>query len=146
MFSCPPKYEQNYFSNPAIRSQDRIRKGFLCVFWMKKKQGNLFLKNFDLSVPATYIIYTFQDVLIAEHIKPCMHILAISISSVKHVIIRPTKTPKSADKKCQFLTSKVNFLCQKLSESFNFFSFKNVNLGAHLLLLAFFDNFDFKAL
>ena len=46
------------------------------------------------------IIDTFQDFLIAEHMKPCMHILKISISSQNHVIVRPTKTPKLADKKC----------------------------------------------
>ena len=61
---------------------------------------------------------TFQDFLIAENMKPRMHILEISISSLKLVIVRPTKTSKSADRKCQFLTFKVNFLCQKLSESF----------------------------
>ena len=42
---------------------------------------------------------TFQDFLIAEHMKPRMHILEISISSLNHVILRPTKTPKLADKK-----------------------------------------------
>ena len=61
---------------------------------------------------------TFQDFLIAEHIKPRMHVLEISMSSLNHVIVRPTQTQKSADKKCQFLTFKVNFLCQKLSEFF----------------------------
>ena len=44
-------------------------------------------------------IDTFQDFLISEHMKPCMHILEISISSLNHVFIRPTKTPKLADKK-----------------------------------------------
>ena len=35
----------------------------------------------------------------------------------------------------QNLTFKVNFLCQKLSESFSiFFSLKNINIGAHFLL------------
>ena len=44
-------------------------------------------------------------------------------------------------KKCQNLT--FNFLWQKLSESFPiFFSLKNVNLGAHFLLLTFFDNIN----
>ena len=44
----------------------------------------------------------------------------------------------------QNLTFKVNFLCQKLSESFSiFFSLKNINLGAHFLLLTFFDNINF---
>ena len=67
---------------------------------------------------STSTLDTFQDFLIAEDMKLRMHILEISIYSLKHVIVRPTKTPKSADKKCQFLTFKVNFLCQKISESF----------------------------
>jgi len=66
----------------------------------------------------TYLLDTFQDFLTPEHIKPRLHILEISIFSLKCVIVRPTQTPKSADKKSQFLTFKVNFLCQKLSESF----------------------------
>ena len=50
---------------------------------------------------------------------------------------------KSA-KSPNLLTFKVNFLCQKLSESFSiFFSLKNINLGAHFLLLTFFDNINF---
>ena len=48
----------------------------------------------------TYILDTIQDFLIAEPMKPCMHILEISISSLNHVNVRPTKTPKLADKKC----------------------------------------------
>ena len=36
-------------------------------------------------------------------------------------------------------TFKVNFLCQKLSESFSiFFSLKNINLGAHFLVIDIF--------
>ena len=50
---------------------------------------------------------------------------------------------KSA-KSPNLLTFKINFLCQKLSESFSiFFSLKNINLGAHFLLLTFFDNINF---
>ena len=42
-------------------------------------------------------------------------------------------------------TVKVNFLYQKLSESFSIlFSLKNINLGAHFLLLTFFDNINFQ--
>ena len=44
----------------------------------------------------------------------------------------------------QILTFKVNFLCRKLSEYFLiFFSLKNIILGAHFLLLTFFENFTF---
>ena len=81
-----------------------------------RKKKRLHLKK--KSHLAVFALDTFQDFLIAEHMKPCMHILEISISSLNHGIVRPTKTPKSANKKCQFLTFKVNFLCQKLSESF----------------------------
>ena len=42
---------------------------------------------------------TFQDFLIAEHMKPRVYVLEISISSLNYVIVRPTKTPKSAVKK-----------------------------------------------
>ena len=49
------------------------------------------------------------------------------------------------DKKSWFLTFKVNFLYQKLSESFSiFFSLKNINFGASLLLLTFFENSNFE--
>ena len=54
--------------------------------------------------------------------------------------------PKSA-RKCQNLTFKVNFLYQKLSESFSIlFSSKNINLGAHFLLLTFFDKIKIERL
>ena len=47
-------------------------------------------------------------------------------------------------KKCFNLTFKVNFLCQKSSESFSFFfSLKNTNLEAHFVLLAFFYKINF---
>ena len=42
------------------------------------------------------------------------------------------------------LTFKVNFLCQKITESFQEKnSLKNMILGAHFLLLTFFENFNF---
>ena len=46
-------------------------------------------------------------------------------------------------KKCHYLTFKVNFLHQKSSESFTFFSLNNTNLGAHFLLLVLFENIHF---
>ena len=57
-----------------------------------------FQRNFEGLAEA--VLDTFKDFFIAEHMKPCMHILEISISSLNHVIVRPTKTPKLADKKC----------------------------------------------
>ena len=44
---------------------------------------------------------------------------------------------------CNFSTFKVNFLCLILSESFYFFSLKNIILGAHFLSLKFYKNFNF---
>ena len=41
-------------------------------------------------------------------------------------------------------TFKVIFLCQKSTESFSIlFSLKNIKKGQQLLLLSYFDNFDF---
>jgi hypothetical protein len=46
-------------------------------------------------------------------------------------------------KNCKILTFKVNFLCQKLSESFQKkFPLNNINLGAHFLLLTSFDKLN----
>ena len=45
---------------------------------------------------------------------------------------------------CKILTFKVNFLCQKLSETFYFFSLKNIDLGQQLLSKTFFDKFNSK--
>ena len=47
-------------------------------------------------------------------------------------------------KKCQNCTFKVDFLCQKSTESFwIFFSLMNINLGDHFLIKTFFSNFNF---
>ena len=47
-------------------------------------------------------------------------------------------------KNSTILTFKVIFLCQKLAESFwIFLSLKNIKKGDQLLLLKYFDNFDF---
>ena len=54
----------------------------------------------ELAMNGDSILDTFQDFLIAEHMKPRKHILEISISSLNHTNVRPTKTPKLADKKC----------------------------------------------
>ena len=48
----------------------------------------------------TFLLAIFQYFLIAEHMKPRMNILEISISSLNQVHVRPTKTPKLDDGKC----------------------------------------------
>ena len=46
-------------------------------------------------------------------------------------------------KKCQNSTFKVNFLCQKSTDSFQKISFKNINLGDHFFVKTFFSRFNF---
>ena len=54
-----------------------------------------------LQFESTLIWFRYLSrILISEHLKPCMHILKVSISSLNHVIDRLTKTPKLAEKKC----------------------------------------------
>ena len=50
----------------------------------------------------------------AEHVKPCMHILEINISSQNHFNVRPTKTPKLADKNVVNLEGFKNQSYQKM--------------------------------
>ena len=54
------------------------------------------------------------------------------------------KNSEIRDQKCQFLTFKVNFLCKKSSKTFLMvISLKNIILGAHFMLLTFFETFNF---
>ena len=72
---------------------------------MKNKKQKKTKETSSLSGNKVYLLIdsfsldTFQDFLIAVHMKPHMDLLEISISSLNHVIVRPTKTPKSAVKK-----------------------------------------------
>ena len=61
---------------------------------------------------------TVQDFLIKLGIKPHLHILKISIFSLNHVIIRPTKIMNNLLKVCKICTFKVIFRHQKSTESF----------------------------
>ena len=80
--------------------------------------------------------FTGSSFMLKANNQPYKKVLALVFSWVNVV------------KNCKILTFKVNFLRQKLSESFQKkFSLTNFNLGAHFLLLSFFDNFNFfKAL
>ena len=64
------------------------------------------------------MLETFQDFLIMLGIKPCMHVLEISIFSLNHVIVRPTKIMNNPLKDCKIRTFKVIFQHQKSTESF----------------------------
>ena len=87
---------------------------------------------------------TVQDFLIKLDIKPLMHLLKISIFSLNKDIVRLPKIMNNLIKDCKIRTFKVIFQCLKLVESFQtFFSVKNIWLGDQLLLMKFFENFDF---
>ena len=93
-------------------------------------------------VPCT--LETFQDFLIKLDIEPLMHLLKISIFSLNSDIIRLTKIMNNLVKDCKIRTFKVIFQCLKLVESFRKKnSVKNIWLGDQLLLMKFFENFDF---
>ena len=97
--SCPDADEpilQRYLFSKSIR--DSIQLIFTSSAFDRDLQWIIELLPFFLPF-LPYLVDTFQEFLIAEHIKPRMHILEISILSLKCVVVRPTKTPKSADKK-----------------------------------------------
>ena len=74
--------------------------------------------------------------LITEHIKPCMHILEISVSSLNHVIVRPTKTPKLADKKMPISDFQSEFSISNIIQIFlkNFFIEEYQSRGTYLVI------------
>ena len=63
-------------------------------------------------------IDTVHDFLIKLGIKPCLHILKISIFSLNHVIVRPTKIMNNLLKVCKIYTFKVIFWHLKSTESY----------------------------
>ena len=68
------------------------------------------------------VLESFQDFLFELDMKPCMHLLEISIFSLNNVTIRLTKIMNNLLKHLKILIFKVIFQCWKLVESFrNFF-------------------------
>ena len=115
--------------------------------WHLKKKGNIrcsekHMLNYLCAVPAT--IETVQDFLIKLDIKPLMHLLEINIFSLNNDIVRVTKIVNNLVQDLKILRFKVIFQCLKLVKSFQKkFSVKNIWLGDQLILMKFFENFDF---
>ena len=94
---------------------------FLCIthdlFWTKGK----FLKKKADYRTGHHTLDTVQDFLIMLGIKLLLHLLKISIFSLNHVILRPTKIMNNLLKDCKICTFKVISQHQKSTESFWFF-------------------------
>ena len=63
-------------------------------------------------------VESVQDFLMQLDMKPCVHLVEISIFSLNHVIVRLTIIMNNLFKHLKIRTFKVIFLCQKLVESF----------------------------
>ena len=116
---------------------------FECVdFWLKTL---LFRTHYqrNSTMQLTLMLDTVQDFLIKLGIKPHLHKLKISIFSLNHVIVRPTKIMNNLLKVCKICTFKVIFRYQKSTKSFwIFFSVKSIWLGDQLSSMQLFDIFD----
>jgi len=76
--------------------------------------------------------------------KPCMHLVEVSIFSLNNVTVRPTKIMNNLLEHLKILIFKVIFLCYKLVESFQKKkSLKNIGLGDQILLKKDFEIFYF---
>ena len=64
------------------------------------------------------MLESVQDFLIKLDIKPLMHLLEISIFSLKYDLVRLTKIMNNLVKDIKILSFKVIFKCLKLVESF----------------------------
>ncbi len=92
----------------------------------------------------TSALETVQDFLIKLGIKTLMHLLEISIFSLNNDLVRLTKIMNNLVKDLKILSFKVIFQCLKLVESFQkIISVNNIWLGDQLILMKFFENFDF---
>ena len=92
----------------------------------------------------TRTLENVQDFLIKLGIKPLMHLLEISIFSLNNDLVRLTKIMNNLVKDLKILSFKVIFQCLKLVKSFQKkFSVKNIWLEDQLILMKFFENFDF---
>ena len=91
-----------------------------------------------------YVLETVQDFLIKLDIKPLMLLLEISIFSLNNDLLMLTKIMNNLVKDLKILSFKVIFKCLKLVESFQKKnSVKNIWLEDQLILMKFFENFDF---
>ena len=77
-----------------------------------------YLGQLDYGATGGYRLDTVQDFLIKLGIKPCVHTLKISIFSLNHVILRPSKIMNNLLKDSKIRTFKVIFQHQKLTKSF----------------------------
>ena len=84
-----------------------LRFDFSCPIWKAV-----------LSIAVTLKVESVQDFLSKLDMKPCVHLVEISIFSLNHAIIRLTKIMNNLLKHLKIRTFKVIFLCQKLVESF----------------------------
>ena len=80
----------------------------------------------------------FWSTWASNHIIICIYLLEISIFSLNHIIVRPTKIMNNLFKDCKFRTFKVIFQHQKSTESF--FLWRILD---QLLKMKLFENFDF---
>jgi hypothetical protein len=68
---------------------------------------------------------TVEGFLIKLGIKPCLHILEISIFSLNHVIISPTQIMNNSLKDCKFVLSKSFFCIENQPNLSDFFFFED---------------------
>ena len=98
----------------------------LCIFSNKNCQRPfVFIQKKPTAcccINSLCVLDTVQDFFIMLGIKPCLHILKISIFSLNHIIVRPTKIMNNLLKVCKICTFKIIFRHQKSTGSF-WFSF-----------------------
>ena len=99
--------------------------------------------NRCVAVSEAYQLESVQHSSIKLDMKPCMHLVEISIFSLNHVIVRLTKIMNNLLEHLKICTFNVIFLCEKLVVYFQKKSMKNIRLGDQILLENVFEIFDF---
>ena len=137
------KWKCIYFSSNTRRKRGHPQTVFKCANCKTRTHLISVTDNCIHKYVVKSSLESVQDVLIELDMKPCMHLVEISIFSLNHVIVRLTKIMNNLLEHLKIRTFKVIFLCQKLVESFQKKFYEEYSTRDKLLLKKCFWNFWF---
>ena len=131
------EYSVNNYSNFIISFKANL---------MRSNNICLLLKSFLLVHQHHFYFTKWQSLLQLGFCTVALGYGNISCRVFKRGVLKLERfVPQNHHTLRKLLTYKVSFLCQKSLELFsNSFSLKDINLGAHCLLLTLFDNINFS--
>ena len=109
-----------FLANPSVFIAQNDKKYRFSKTSLTVHIVHLYCEYYEINLCKSYLD-TVHDFLIKLGIKPHWNILEISIFSLNHVVVRPTKIMNNLLKDFKIRTFKANFQHQRSTESFWFF-------------------------